>query len=77
MKIVSFNFLGGFRLELTFSNGLQKVVDLSSFIQNAKNPMTAQFKDPNLFERVNISHGHLSWMDGEMDLSAESLFHWK
>ena len=77
MRIISFRQLGEFKLELAFSNGVNKVVDLSAFISGAKNPMTAQFKNQHLFQKVQLSHGHLSWLDGEMDLSAESLFNWE
>jgi hypothetical protein len=77
MKIHSFKQMGDYKLELTFTNGVQKVVDLYTFIAEAKNPMTAQFINKRLFQEVRLSHGHLSWLDGEMDLSAESLFNWK
>lgn len=77
MRIVAFKIIGEFKLEITFSNGIKKVVDLSAFLTTSQNPMTAQFKDQSLFKQVQLNHGHLTWLDGEMDLSAESLFEWK
>lgn len=77
MRIVAFKIVGDFKLELAFSNGRKKVVDLSSFVASSQNPMTTQFKNQQLFQQVQLNHGHLSWMNGEMDLSAESLYNWK
>lgn len=77
MRIVAFKIVGDFKLELVFSNGRKKVVDLSSFVASSQNPMTTQFKNQQLFQQVQLNHGHLSWMNGEMDLSAESLYNWK
>jgi len=77
MRIVAFKIIGDYKLELTFSNGATKIVDLFSFLNSSQNPMTSQFKDPRLFQQVQLTQGHLSWINGEMDLSAESLFAWK
>ena len=76
MRIVAFKIIGEFKLEITFSNGIKKVVDLSSFVASSQNPMTTQFKDQQLFQQVQLNHGHLTWLDGEMDLSADSLYNW-
>jgi hypothetical protein len=77
MRIIAFKLVGNYQVEVTFSNGVTKIIDLQSFLFSSKNPMTSQFKDQQLFQRVQLSNGHLSWLDGEMDLSAESLFEWK
>lgn len=77
MRIVAFKIIGEYKLALTFANGANKIVDLSSFLNRSQNPMTSQFKDQSLFQQVQLTHGHLSWLNGEMDLSAESLFEWK
>lgn len=39
--------------------------------------MTSKFKKINLFKKVKVEFGHLSWGDSEMDLSASSIYNWK
>lgn len=75
MRITKVKHLKNYLLEITFSDGAIKKVDLTKFLHSAINPMTKTFRDVNLFKNVKIEHGHLSW-NGEMDLSAEDLYNW-
>jgi hypothetical protein len=77
MKIVDVKHLSEYRLEIKFSDNTVKQVDLKNFLLSSKNPMTSTYRDVELFKQVRVAHGHLSWGDGEMDLSAESLYNWK
>lgn len=77
MKVVDVKHLGEYKLEIHFSDNTVKQVDLKQFLFSAQNPMTTAFQDVELFKKVKIVHGHLSWGDSEMDLSAESLYNWK
>lgn len=72
------NYLSGYLLEIFFSNGKIKKVDLKNFLMKAQNPMTTKYRNLQLFKKVKIENGNLTWgKDGEMDLSAESLYKWK
>lgn len=77
MKVVNVKYISEYKLEIQFSDNTVKNVDLKQFLLSAKNPMTTTFRDIELFKQVKVVHGHLSWNDGEMDLSAESLYNWK
>lgn len=77
MKVVDVKYLGEYKLEIHFSDSVVKNVDLKYFLLSAKNPMTTAFRDIELFKQFKVVHGYLSWGDGEMDLSAESLYNWK
>lgn len=76
MKITAVKPLKHYRLKLEFDNGITKIVSLKKFLTEATNPMTKQFLDAELFKKVSVLNGNLTWLDGEMDLSAESLFNW-
>ena len=76
MQVINVVHLGEYKLKLKFSNNTVKVIDLKEFLLNAKNPMTKAFINIELFKQVKITHGHLTWLDGEMDLSAQSLYNW-
>ncbi len=72
------NYLSGYSLEIFFSNGKIKKVDLKNFLLKAQNPMTTKYRDLKLFKKVKIENGDLTWgKDSEMDLSAGSLYKWK
>jgi hypothetical protein len=73
MNIINLKHVKDYLLEVKFENGTVKIVDFEKFITNSKNPMTCQFLDIELFKKVNIEHGHLSWLNGEMDISSDSI----
>lgn len=77
MKVIDVKHLDQYKLEIKFSDNSIKCIDLKKFLMTAKNPMTTVYRNIELFKKVNITHGNLSWGDSEMDLSAESLFNWK
>lgn len=75
MRIIAVRYIKDYQLEITFANKVTRTVDLKDFLQSAKNPMTAAYRDLDLFRKVKVTHGHLSW--GEMDLSGETLYSWE
>jgi hypothetical protein len=76
MKAVSVKHIEAYKLEVMFSNGKNRVVDMENFILNARNPMTAQFRDVELFKQARIERGNVTWLDNEMDISGESIYKW-
>jgi hypothetical protein len=76
MKAVSVKHLEAYKLEVMFSNGKSRVVDMENFILKSRNPMTAQFRDIELFKQARIERGNVTWLDNEMDISSESLYNW-
>jgi hypothetical protein len=69
-KITSFRVLDGFRLELTFDDGMHGTVDLSDL---AGKGVFALWLDRSAFEKVSIgSSGELNWGD-KVDLCPNSL----
>ena len=75
MKVTAAKYIKDYTLEITFSDGSVKRVDLKKFITTSPQPMTAQFSDKKKFKKFSVTFGHLSWGD-DMDLSAESLYNW-
>lgn len=71
VKITKVNVLEGYRLELTFDDGVCGVVDLSEL---AGKGVFASWRDRNVFEQVRIgSFGELAWGD-QIDLCPDSLY---
>lgn len=77
MKIISVQYLSGYKVRVEFADGAVRIADFGSFIKNSPQPMTNQFKDVERFKRVYIDSGHLTWEDGQMDISAHSIYEGK
>jgi Protein of unknown function (DUF2442) len=71
VKITKVKVLQGYRLELTFDDGVCGVVDLSELVGKG---VFAFWRDRHIFEQVRIgSFGELVWGD-QIDLCPDSLY---
>jgi len=71
VKIVRVEALGGFRLRIRFSDGLEGERDFSDLIAEG-GPMVEPLKEPAFFGRVFIELGTLTWPNG-FDLDSIAL----
>lgn len=60
------DYKGDYMINLQFSDGIERTIDFSGFLQNAKNPMTKKYLDKELFKSFTIDYGDLIWNDYEM-----------
>ena len=63
IHVIGIRRLGGYRLEIEFSNGTVGVRDFS-FVTEKTGPMAEPLKDPAYFARVFIEDGVLTWPHG-------------
>jgi hypothetical protein len=63
IKVRTAKPLGGFKLEIEFSDGTTGVRDFQ-FIADKTGPMAEPLKDPAYFARVFIEDGALTWPNG-------------
>ena len=64
--------LSNYRLACTFDNGIEKVADITPYLQSeAFKPL----QKPDLFNKVQNRNYYVEWLDGEVDLSADTLWH--
>jgi hypothetical protein len=66
ISVVSAEYIEGYEIKLSFSDGIERVIDFSEFLKNAKNPMTKKYLDKKLFRNYSIEYGDLIWNDYEM-----------
>jgi hypothetical protein len=67
--VISINtaqYLGDYKILFGFSDGTEKEIDFSKFLQNARNPMTRKYLDKQLFQKYTIQYGDIIWNDYEM-----------
>jgi hypothetical protein len=63
IEVIGIRWLGGFKLELEFSDGTVGARDFESSLQRT-GPMIAPLKDPEYFGRVFLEDGALTWPNG-------------
>ena len=66
VSIEKADYKGDYVIGLRFSDGVERNIDFSSFLRNAKNPMTKKYLDKELFKSFTIHYGDLIWNDYEM-----------
>lgn len=59
-------YKGGYIINVKFSDGVERNIDFSTFLKNAKNPMTQKYLDKELFQTFTLDFGDLNWNDYEM-----------
>jgi len=67
--VISINkaeYVGDYKIKFLFSDGNERLIDFSHFLNTAKNPMTRKYLDKNLFKKFSIDYGDIIWNDYEM-----------
>lgn len=67
----SVNVLDDLYLIANFTNGEARILDLSEFM---KYPAYQPLKDRNIFNTAAVDHGLLLWLDGEIDMSSDTVY---
>ena len=66
ISINSADYISEYKIKLSFSDGIERVVDFSDFLKNARNPMTKKYLDTQLFRNFSIVYGDIIWNDYEL-----------
>lgn len=61
-----------YKLICTFEDGTNKIADVSQYL---KSEVFEPLQNPDLFDKVKNRHYYVEWLDGEVDLSADTLWH--
>jgi len=61
LSISDANYLHDYVIEITFNNGVQKQVDLSSFFETNKADYIQKYKSSKLFKSFMIEEGNIVW----------------
>jgi DUF971 family protein len=67
--VISINkaeYIGEYKIKLLFSDGAERLINFSYFLNRAKNPMTRKYLDKNLFKKYSIEYGDIIWNEYEM-----------
>jgi hypothetical protein len=73
ISITSAEYIQDYKIKLSFSDGIERTIDFSEFLKNAKNPMTLKYRNEQLFKNFTIEYGDIIWNDYEMCFSVWDL----
>jgi hypothetical protein len=67
--VISINkaeYIDGYKIKFSFTDGTEQLVDFFSFLSTAKNPMTKKYFDIDTFKYFSIEYGDIIWNDYEL-----------
>jgi len=77
INVVEAAHVDGYRLRVTFDDGVTQLIDFEPFLRQARNPMTTKYLDLRKFKQFKIEWGNLSWNDHEMIFPIMNLYRGK
>ncbi len=77
IEIEGAEYLGAYEIKLIFNDGKSQIIDFNDFLLNAKNPMTAKYRNEKHFQNFKIEYGDLIWNDYEMCFPVSDLYNGK
>ena len=69
-SVTGAEYLGGYRLRVTFSDNTEKAVDFREWLEG---PMFEPLRDPRYFQRFFIDGGTVAWPNGA-DIAPETIY---
>jgi hypothetical protein len=66
INIVEAISAGDYRLELTFDDGVKRIVDFKPFLSHARHPDIRAYLDLSRFLAFRVEYGELVWGDYEL-----------
>ncbi|MEX1197419.1 MAG: DUF2442 domain-containing protein [Pseudohongiellaceae bacterium] len=73
IKIQSAEYCGNHQIQLTFSDGAQRVLDLHAYRSTRKGPLLDELEDENLARQCYVDTGALCWPNG-LELAPAPLY---
>lgn len=74
LAIKDAQYLGDYRLSLTFSNGRTGVADLEEYLRKETRNVFQYLKNKEVFSDFTVKNNTLVWLD-ELDMAPEFLFY--
>lgn len=73
VDIISAEYLGGYKIKLTFEDGKTGIIDFSKYLE--KGGVFDKFKDIEFFKSFELDEelGNLTW-NNEIDIAPETLY---
>jgi hypothetical protein len=63
IDIVHAEQVAAYKLRLSFSDGIERVVDFEPFLRRSRNPLIRVYLNPQKFANFTLEYGNLMWDD--------------
>ena len=74
IAIETVEYVEGYILRLTFSDGHEQLVDFGPFLSQSHNPHIRKYLDPELFQQFTLADGDLFWHDYDLCFPIADLY---
>lgn len=71
-QLISVTPVSDHKLICLFDNGVMKVADITQYLQSE---VFQPLQKPELFNQVQNQQDYVEWLNGDVDLSADTLWH--
>jgi len=73
LEVVGAEYVTGYQIRLSFSDGLVRVMDFEPFLRKAMNPGITKYRQLRNFKKFHLHYGDLMWGDFDMIFPIEDL----
>ena len=77
LEIVRAEYVSGYKIRLTFNDGLVRVMDFEPFLRRALNPDITKYRQLRRFKKFHLHYGDLMWGDFDMIFPITDLYEGK
>jgi len=75
LEIVQAGYVSGYKIRLTFNNGLVRVMDFEPFLRKVLNPDITKYRQLRNFKKFHLHYGDLMWGDFDTIFPIMDLYH--
>jgi hypothetical protein len=68
------DYLGDYRLKLTFNDNTSQLINFYPFLNNSLNPFIRRYLDINEFKKFKLDNGDLEWNNYDLCFSIADLY---
>ncbi len=74
LKILKAEYMGGYVLKLFFSEGCERTIDFSSFLENSSHPEIKKYLSIKRFKSYKLENDDLMWGDFDLIFPINDLY---
>lgn len=71
LKIITIRIIDNLYMLVTFNTGEKRIFDVTELLQY---PVFKPLVDRAIFDTAKVSHGMITWLDGDIDISPETVY---
>ena len=74
IDILEARYLSDYKIQIIFSDGLEKIIDFKMFLSNSLHPDIKKYLDKDVFSQFSVLDGNLNWNDYDLIFPVADLY---